>query len=136
MVLLLALALAADLASIRVEPKPEKRGALALEHADRSIDAARAAYQQGHFEQAHRALAEVREAVDLCLESLVATGKNPRKDAKPFKDAEKATRQILRRLEALRALMSVVDHPILDPVQSRVAEVHDRLVNGIMTGKL
>ena len=136
MVLFLALALALDLGSVRGEPKLEKRSELALQYADSAIDAARIAYQEGHFEQTQESLGEVRAAVDLSLESLLATGKNPRKDSKHFKNAEKATRQLLRRLDALRALMSSIDHHILDPVTVRVTEVHDSLVTGIMTGKI
>jgi hypothetical protein len=138
MVLLLALTavLALDLSSVREEPKLEKRSELALEYAEAAIDTARDAYQQGRFEQAQAALAEVREAVDLAYESLVATGKNPRKDSKHFKNAEKATRQILRRLQGLRDAMSAVDHHILDPVIESITQRHDSLVSGILTGQL
>jgi type II secretory pathway pseudopilin PulG len=138
MVLLLALmtVLALDLSSVREEPKLEKRSELALEYAEGAIDTARDAYQQGHFEQAQAALSEVREAVELSYESLVATGKNPRKDSKHFKNAEKATRQILRRLQGLRDVMSAVDHHILDPVAEEITRKHDSLVSGILTGEL
>ena len=83
----------------------------------------------------NRALGEVKDAVTLSYDSLVATGKNPRKSSGPFKKAEKATRELLRRLLGFRDSMSVVDHPVLDPVMEDVKEVHDQLLTGIMTGK-
>ncbi len=135
MVLFLAFALALDLSSVRGEPKLEKRSEKALEYAESAIDTARDAYQEGKFQQTEQALGEVQEAVDLSYESLLATGKNPRKDSKHFKKAEKATREILRRLSGLRDLMSSVDHAILDPIVDNITEVHDNLVMGIMTGE-
>lgn len=129
------LALALDLGAVRGEPKLEKRSELALQYANSALDAAKAAYQDGKFEQTQAALGEVKEAVDLSYESLLATGKNPRKSSKPFKDAEKATRELLRRLTSFRDFMSGVDHPVVDPVVENVTEVHDNLLKGIMSGK-
>ncbi len=129
------LALALDLSSVKSEPKLEKRSELALQYAASALDDAKAAYRDGRFEQTQASLGQVQDAVSLSYESLLATGKNPRKNSKPFKDAEKATRALLRRLSSLRDTMSVVDHPILDPVAANVASVHDRLLTGIMTGQ-
>jgi hypothetical protein len=133
--LLLALTLAFDLAAVRQEPKLDKRSDLALEHADKSISAARKAYEEGRWEQSQTALKEVQEAVDLSYDSLMATGKDPRKNSGPFKRAEKATREILRRLSGLRDLMSSVDHSAVDPVVASVTETHNSLLQGIMSGK-
>jgi type II secretory pathway pseudopilin PulG len=128
-------ALAFDLSAVSREPKLEKRSELALRYANTALDAARSAYQEGRWGQMQAALQEVASAVKLSHESLLATGKNPRKNSGPFKAAEKATREILRRLHGLRSSMSVVDHPVVDPVLAGVAEVHDQLVTGILTGK-
>jgi hypothetical protein len=128
------LALALDLNSVKSEPKLEKRSELALQYAASAIDAAKAAYRDGRFEQAQTALGEVQDAVSLSYDSLMATGKNPRKSSKPFKDAEKTTRELLRRLTSLRDSMSVVDQPVIDPIVASVKEVQDRLLTGIMAG--
>jgi hypothetical protein len=128
------LALALDLGSVKSEPKLEKRSEMALEYASAALDKARTAYKEGRFQQTQAALSEVGNAVELSYESLLATGKNPRKSSKPFKNAEKATREILRRLSGLKDLMSVVDHPVVEPVMTSVTSVHDRLLTGIMTG--
>jgi hypothetical protein len=120
---------------VRQEPKLEKRSELAMEVADQAVDKARKAYDQGRFEETVQALTEVQEAVDLSYESLVATGKNPRKDSKYFKRAEKATRDLLRRLSGLRDLMISADYEIIDPVIERANSIQDNLVTGVLTGK-
>lgn len=135
MLWLAVLALALDLSSVRGEPKLERRSELALQYANTALDAARAAYESGRFELTQTALAEVKDAVDLSYESLLATGKNPRKSSKPFKDAEKATRELLRRLAGFRQFMSSVDHPVVDPIVANVTQVHEQLLQGIMSGK-
>lgn len=135
MVFVLTLAMMLDLSSVRQEPKLEKRSELAMEVADQAVDKARKAYDQGRFEETVQALTEVQEAVDLSYESLVATGKNPRKDSKYFKRAEKATRDLLRRLSGLRDLMSSADYEIIDPVIERANSIQDNLVTGVLTGK-
>src|SRR3954467_1221611 len=96
------LALVLDLSSVKSEPKLEKRSELALQYAASALDDAKVAYREGRFEQTQASLGQVQEAVSLSYESLLATGKNPRKSSKPFKDAEKATRELLRRLSGLR----------------------------------
>jgi hypothetical protein len=132
---MVVLALALDLGTVKTEPKLEKRSELALQYANSALDSAKTAYQEGRFEQTQQALVQVKDAVTLSYDSLVATGKNPRKSSGPFKNAEKATRELLRRLLGFRDSMSVVDHPVLDPVMEDVKVVHDQLLTGIMTGK-
>jgi hypothetical protein len=134
MLWLVTLVLALDLASIKTEPKLEKRSDLALAYAESEIDRARDAYNKGEYEQSKQAVEEVGEAVDLCYESLIATGKDPRKSS-GFKQAEKSTRQILRRLDGLRDLMSSVDRATVDPILKKVSDVHDSLLKSIMSKK-
>ena len=131
---LLALALALDLTSIKTEPKLERRSELALAYADSAINKARDAYNKGDYDQSQQAVEEVGDAVDLCYESLMATGKDPRKSS-AFKDAEKATRQLMRRLDSLRDMMSVVDRSTVEPIQKKVSDVHDTLLKSIMSKK-
>jgi CO dehydrogenase nickel-insertion accessory protein CooC1 len=129
------LALAIDLGTVKTEPKLEKRSELALQYANTALDSAKTAYQEGRFEKTQAHLDEVRDAVTLSYDSLLATGKNPRKSSGPFKAAEKATRELLRRLTGFKDSMSVVDHPVLEPIMENVKEVHDNLLSGIMSGK-
>ena len=133
--LLLTLLLAADLAGIKTEPKLEKRSDLALKYAETAVDSARDAYKKGDMDATRAALDEVREGVQLSYDSLMATGKDPRRSSGPFKNAEKATRQILRRLDGLSDFMSAADRGAVDPARQLVSEIHDKLILGIMGKK-
>ena len=126
---------AIDLAGIQAEPKLERRSELALKYADSKLDGAREAYKQGDLDASRAALGEVAASVQLSYESLVATGQDPRRHSAPFKSAEKSTRQILRRLDSLSDLMSALDRGLVAPVQSTVADIHDKLIIGIMGKK-
>jgi len=130
--LVLTLMLVLDLAGIKSEPRLEKRSELALHYADSQLDAARAAYKKGDMDATRAALSEVEAGVRLSYDSLMATGKDARRNSGPFKRAEKATRQILRRLDSLGDLMSAVDRPAVEPAQRSVSEIHDDLITGIM----
>jgi len=127
--------LALDLAGIKAEPRLEKRSQLALEFADSALDSARDLYKKGEVDACRTALGEIETAVQLSYDSLLATGKDPRRNSKPFKDAEKSTRQILRRLDGLSDLMSAVDRGAVEPVQHTVSDIHDKLIIGIMGKK-
>lgn len=135
MLLLLTLVLALDLAGIKAEPRLEKRSQLALQFADSAVDSARDLYKKGEIDACRTALGEIETAVQLSYDSLLATGKDPRRNSKPFKDAEKSTRQILRRLDSLSDLMSALDRGAVEPVQHTVSDIHDMLIIGIMGKK-
>jgi hypothetical protein len=132
---LLALLLAfADLSAVKTEPNPEKRSDLALENANTAIDEARAAYAAGDVKKTDASLSEVRESVDVSLEALESSGKQPR-NSKYYKQAEIKLRQMLRRLSGFRDEMSVEDRKPLDDAEARLQEVHDRLLLDIMSKK-
>jgi len=135
MLLLLTLMLALDLSGIKSEPKLEKRSQLALEFAGSELDSARDSYKKGDVDACRSALGEVEAGVQLSYDSLMATGKDPRRNSKPFKDAEKATRQILRRLDGLSDLMSAFDRGTVEPVEHTISDIHDKLIVGIMGKK-
>lgn len=135
MTLFLTLFLAlVDLSSVRSQPNAEKRSELALDNANHAIDEARAAYQSGDMAKTGAELNEVRESVDVTLDALESSGKQPRK-SKYFKQAEIKLRQMLRRLSGFRDEMSVEDRKPLDDAATRVQEVHDRLLSEIMSKK-
>ena len=134
--LILALnTLAMDLAGIKSEPKLEKRSELALQYADTALDSARDWYKKGDMGACRAALGEVEAGVQLSYDSLMATGQDPRRHSKPFKHAEKSTREILRRLDSLSDLMSAFDRGAVEPVQRKVSDIHDKLIVGIMGKK-
>ena len=127
--------MAVDLAGVKAEPKLEKRSQLALQFADSALNAARDAYKKGDLDACRASLGEVEAGVQLSYDSLMATGKDPRRNSGPFKNAEKATRQILRRLDSLSDLMSAFDRGSVEPVHRTVTDIHDKLITGIMGKK-
>ena len=129
----LVLALAFDLAGVKSEPNLEKRSELALSNANSALDAARDSYNQGDYGKTKTALEEVEQSVDLAYQSLSATGKDPRRDPKFFKRAELRTRELLRRLQGLGETVSAADREMVEKVRDRVSEVHDDLINGVLT---
>jgi hypothetical protein len=133
--LILVLALAFDLTTVQSEPNLEKRSERALDNANVALDAARDDYNSGNYDRSKNELQEVCDSVDLAYQSLSDTGKDPRKDPRFFKRAELRTRELLRRLEGVGQSMSLVDRGTLEKVRARISEVHDNLLNGIMTKK-
>ena len=131
-VLLIAALLAFDLAAVRNEPNLERRCELALSHADGALKSARQTYEADDLEKTKSALNEVGDAVELARESLVADGKDPRRNPKYFKRAELAVRQLSRRLESLRDLMNAADRALVDSAIRRAGDVHDALIRDIM----
>lgn len=127
--------LRADLAQVKAEPNLEKRSKLALDHAEQTLKAARAAYDNGESEKVTGLIAEVRESVELAENSLKETGKNPRRSPKYFKRAEIETRALLKKVEAFQDEMNVSDRPTLDALRAKIQQVHDDFLMGIMEGK-
>ena len=124
-------ALASDLAGVKAEPNLEKRSDRALENANSALDAARDAYTRGEYDQSQTQLDEVGASVDLAYESLRQTGKDPRHSGK-FKQAEMRLRELLRRLEGLRQMVSFTDRAAVDKLRDHVSDIHDNLLDGVM----
>ncbi|MBI4904639.1 MAG: hypothetical protein HY820_13440 [Acidobacteria bacterium] len=122
----------ADLATIRANPQPDARYWAALEFANSLIDVLRKQYQEGKIEEMQKSLSDLQEAVQLCDDTLRATGKNPSKSPKHFKKAELKEREILRRLRTLEDEVSVEERSIVTKVRTKVAELHDELLYDIM----
>ncbi len=139
--LLAALALApggmlrADLKAALNEHDLGKRSKLALDNAVATLKTAREAYQQGDNAGLTTAATEIEESVDLAWESLQSTGKNPRNSPKWFKQAEIATRDLLKKLETLQHDLGFEDRPLLDKAKARTQKVHDDLLIELMEGK-
>ena len=125
----------ADLGEARAEPNLEKRSNLAMGNAMVALKEARDAYRAGDSQTTWTKIAEVQESVELGYDSLIRTGKDPRKSPKWFKKAEISTRDLLRSMESFEHEMSFSDRPMLDKVKERVQQVHDDLLTGLMEGK-
>jgi hypothetical protein len=127
--------LRADLKTAMAEPDLGKRSKLALDNAGAMLKAVREAYNAGEREKVAEAAKEYVASVDLASDSLKATGKNPRKSPKWFKQAEIATRDLLKKLDTLQRDLSFEDRDVLEKAKARTQEVHDELLLGLMEGK-
>ena len=124
-----------DLESIKSEPGFEKRAGLALRFAKHKVDSVLAAYQEGDADGGVALLAQIQQAVELAYDSLMATGKTPRRHPKHFKRAEIRTRELARELDALRRELNFDERSAVDGVHSRVTEINTQLLMAIMTKK-
>lgn len=125
----------ANLEQARAEKNLGKRSQLALENAAAAMKQARLAYRNGDTKRVTEEASELEESVEFAHESLVQTGKDPRKSPKWFKRAEIETRNLLRNLEDFQEEMSYNDRGILDKVKAKIQQVHDDLLTGLMEGK-
>ncbi len=130
-----ALPLRADLKAAMAEQDLGKRSKLALENAGAMLKSVREAYNAGERERVAKDADEYVASIDLASQSLKATGKNPRKSPKWFKQAEIATRDLLKKLDTLQHDLSFDDRSVLDKAKTRTQEVHDELLLGLMEGK-
>jgi len=121
-----------DLARLESEPNLEKRARGALDNAVDALKEAETAYKKADLSATGARLREVQQSVELVEVSLKQTGKNPSRSPKNFKHAEMKTRGLLRRLDGFRDQMSVVDRPMIEPVITKIQQVHDTLLDGIM----
>lgn len=126
-------AAASDLDAIKAEPNLEKRSDRALQYAGSQFEAAAAAYSAGDFKNSMAALDEVLAAVELSHASLQETGKSPRRSPKHFKRAEVRTRELGRKLRDFSESVSYEDRAAVEKVRKRVQEIHDELLEGIMS---
>jgi hypothetical protein len=132
---LMLVLLSFDLGAVKSEPNLEHRSELALTYANSALDNARTAYDSGDAAKAEFALEEVLESVDLAYDALSGTGKDPRRSPKYFKKAEMSIRLLLRRIEGVAQNFSVSDRNGIEHIRDHVSEIHDNLIEGIMSKK-
>src|SRR5690349_12181630 len=135
MTFLLALLLAfPDITAVKSEPDLEKRSELALANADHAIDQAKEAYNSGDDKTEQAALTEVQESVTASYDALEQTHKAPRK-SKYYKNAELKVRALIRRLTSFREEVGFEARKSIDAVITKLSDVHDQLVNDVMSKK-
>ncbi len=125
----------ADVEKVKAEPKLERRSALALDEAESVLVSAQKDYEAGNIDEFRKGLQEASELTDLSYQSLQDTGKRARRDPKWFKRAEQRLVVILRRVDALAKDVASDDRAAVESVQKKMREVHDQLVQDIMTRK-
>ena len=135
MTFVLALLIAfADIGAVKSEPDLEKRSELALANADHAIDEARQAYNNGNDQAQQTALMEVQESVAASYDALEHSNKNPRR-SKYYKNAEMKVRALMRRLTSFREEVSFETRQSVDGVIKKLSDVHDQLINDVMSKK-
>ena len=126
---------ASDLKTVRSEPNLDKRAKLAVDYAAEEFGVARAAYDKGDTAATAEALQQLQAAVETARDALDESGKNPRRHVRPYKTAETATHELLRRLEGLKNAMDFEDRKMIEGPLAKVQEIHDRWVTEIISGK-
>jgi len=121
--------------TVMAEPNLEKRSELALQEADKAIDAAKKAYEEKSLEDFKARVTDVDELVQLSYKSLQDTGKRARRSPKYFKRAETNIRALMRRLDTLAMEVALDDRDFVTAVNRRVGEVHDNVLHDVMTKK-
>jgi len=124
----------ADITAVKSEPDLEKRSELALANADRAIDEAKEAYNSGNDKAQQAALIEVQESVATSYDALEHTNKAPRR-SKYYKNAELKVRALIRRLSSFREEVSFETRQSVDAVLKKLSDVHDQLINDVMSKK-
>ena len=125
----------ADLAAIKADPVPDKRAIRALEHAGRTLANIRETFSKANLPELKQQFAEFSEAMELTVDSLTATGKNPAKNPNLFKKTELQLRIYMRKLKTLEHDLNVEERPLIVPVIVRLEQIQDDLVQGIMRKK-
>lgn len=120
---------------VQNESKPEKRAKLALEYAEACVDPVLEAYLEGEPGEGKALLERIDKAVVLAHESLVETGKHPRKRPKHFKRAEIATRRLSNDLQEAQRKLTFDERQDFDEIIAKVEEINRQLLLGIMQPK-
>lgn len=117
------------------ETNLEKRSQLALEHADKAIDQARQAYAEGELQSFKVGLTDAANLAQLSYKSLQDTGKAARKNPKFWKRAELKLRTLARRVDSLARDVSIEDRHLVQGLEKEIHQLHDLVLNDIMTKK-
>lgn len=135
LLLLAANAPAADLAAVKAEPLLERRAQRALDFAGDRLSEARTAYEKGEYKALPGFVGEITASAELCIQSLEEMGKHPAKNVKNYKLAEKRMRELLRRVTTFRNDVSFADRPVVEKAERRIAEIHEKLLEGALSRK-
>lgn len=122
-------------AEVEAEADLERQSRLALDYARAQVDAVVKAYLDSRPDDARATLDSIVRAVEVAQAALEETGKHPRKKPKHFKNAEIATRKLVKDLEQAQAELAFEERPDLDPVIAKLEAINRQLLMGIMRPK-
>ena len=118
--------------SLKTEPDLNRRAELAVDQADHHLDAARQAWQGGDWDKTQAALTELKEAADLAGKSLDET-KQPPRNNRHYKTVEMKLSNLIRRVDAFRLEVDYEQRDTVNDVETRLQELHDRILEAVMT---
>lgn len=121
--------------AVMAEQNLERRSDLALREADQAVSDAKSAYVEQKEQDFQTRLADVEELVELSYKSLQDTGKRARRSPKFYKRAELSVRALIRRLDSLSGEVSVDDREPVAATRKKLNDLHDQILNDIMTKK-
>lgn len=130
--LLAAVGAMAQADSVKSVPDPNKRAELAVDRADRDLDAARQAWQGGDWTKAQSALAQMEQSAELADTSLEQTNKQPRNN-RHYKTVELKLKNLIRRVDAFRLEVDYEQRDSVNSVETRLQELHDKILDAVMT---
>jgi hypothetical protein len=116
------------LTELQAEQNPQKRSEKALTLADAAFDTAREFYLKGEIEKGDAELEDMTKALDACVASL-----NEAHKGKFYKKAEMNVATLQRRLDGLMAGVSVQQRGWVEYTSRKLDEIHDKLLNGVMS---
>ncbi|MGA3027602.1 MAG: hypothetical protein ABSF98_22810 [Bryobacteraceae bacterium] len=131
---LLAVASADQLDTVKSEPDLNRRAELAVDQADRDLDAARQSWQNGDWTKTQAALTNLKQAAELAGASLEQTDKQkaPRNN-RHYKTVELKMRNLIRRVDAFRLEVDYDQRDAVNQVETRLQELHDKILDAVMT---
>jgi hypothetical protein len=134
-ILLLTLWLVAgDIGAVKSESDLEKRSELALANADREMDAARKAYEEGDQAPMQAAVSELTESVEVSYDALQHSRTEPHR-SKYYKRAELQLKALIRRLTGFRDQVNFESRADVEAALKKVSDIHDDIIADIMRRK-
>lgn len=132
--LLAGIAAIAQVDPVKSEPDPNRRAELAVDQADHDLNAARAAWQAGDWDKTQAALNEMKESAELAGTSLALTTKQkPPRNNKHYKVVELKMTDLIRRVDAFRLEVDYEQRDAVNRVEARLQELHDQILDAVMT---
>ena len=126
--LILALALAPDLAAVKGEVDPKKRAEKAFDLALQQLADARSAADASDFDKVETLAPTIADAVDVSSEALTSGKKNIGR----LKTGEKRCNDLLRRLETFRQDLPVDERSAVEATIKRVHSVQERFLSLVL----
>ena len=110
-----------------------RRARQALTDGERASTQAGEACRASDYDKCVALSAEIQKSVETAQEALYATGIDPARNPRHFKDAEIRVRKILRLVDDLRPYIHSEDQTEYDAVRRRVSEINDQMLSAIMS---